>query len=133
MTINVKAMKPSHKAIYTKAAALVTQLDQPWYASDLERLVHYLRKCKHGSPWGIVIRDILSVPVPDANVLNSMIDNLSKQAVDDFVTMTEIVGSDATILLLRYYDKKTQHNEQTAGSEISPAKGDHTNGQNTRP
>lgn len=101
---------PAQEAINKKAASLICEMEQRWSPLDLERLLFYLKKCRNTGPWGMAIMEILSHEVPDASKVNHLIDSLSKQAADDFVTLTEIVGSQATVLLLRYYDKKTPHN-----------------------
>lgn len=96
----------AQKAIDKKAASLILQLEEKWTTYDLNRLVEYLKKCKSESPWGLAIKSVFSDDVPDASKVNSLLDGLSKQSVDDFITMAEIVGIRATLLLLRYYDKK---------------------------
>lgn len=98
-------MTPAQNAIEKKTSQLVHELGQPWRFSDLNKLAELLKECKHDSIWGLAIQQIMAQE-PDAARLESLLDGLANQAIDDFVTMTEIVGITATLLLLRYFDTK---------------------------
>jgi hypothetical protein len=65
----------------------------------------HLRNCKSDTLWGSAIKKAFR-DEPDATTVNLLIEQLASQAIDDFVTMTEIVGITATLLLLRFYDAK---------------------------
>lgn len=96
----------AQKAIVKKMTALIDDLERPWTVYDLERLRHLLSKVKSDSLWGAAISQVFESKPPDAYRLNKLIEQLASQAIDDFVTMVEIVGITATLLLLRYYDTK---------------------------
>ena len=92
---------PAQRAIDKKLTNLIAEMDRPFSDQDMDNLKDRLRLVRADSLWGTAILKVFK----DGGNVEALIDNLASQAIDDFVTMTEIVGITATLLLLRYYDK----------------------------
>ncbi len=84
-------------------SAMVRHLAERLTEMDHTQLVLLLKKARGESVWHQAIRSVLQHPhdlgLPD------LIDQLASQANDDPVVMSRIVGWDATILLLRFYNQ----------------------------
>lgn len=97
-------MSKVYHAIERKTRELISQVSQPFVNSDYVRLVEILQKVDgSGSIWGAAIKKVFD---DGGQRIDTLINDLAGQAVDDFLTMSDIIGTKGTILLLRYYNTK---------------------------
>lgn len=92
----------SQEAIHRCAVTWMNRVAQPFSVDDLEKLLGILKHCESDSIWGVAIRKVFK----DGGDMASLIVSLSSQAIDDPLTMAEIIGVNGTTLLLKYYDTK---------------------------
>ena len=102
MVTKLDAMTPAQKSIRRATLNWLARVGQPFTSSDRERLIYFLDKINTDSIWTVAIKKVFQ----EHGDIDKLIAALAAQAVDDPLTMSEIVGISATTLLLRYYDTK---------------------------
>lgn len=93
-----KQMTPAQAAIQRRADYLKDKVNEPFTGADWPALIAGLQEVPPTTLWGTVITWALR----EGHDLSQLVEELASQAADDPFTMMSIVGTDTTILLLRY-------------------------------
>lgn len=97
-------MTPAQKAIAKKAEYFTQRVNQPYTDQDREALVGILKQIDGDATiWAVGIQEAFK---KGGDAIDKLIDGLAAQAIDDFLTMNCVVGTQATIYLLRYFNTK---------------------------
>jgi hypothetical protein len=96
-------MNKAQEALNRKMALLIEQVGTPLTPAERETMLINLSKVQSDSLWGVAIRQVFDAPDSDLNrkLVQSLVEQLASQAIDDPFTMSCVVGHKTMVLLLK--------------------------------